>query len=123
MPAPQLTFSASRTEISNAAGFDSVSVTFSSDIAYTKFQCRATKAGEAYGVNVGTLVASFSYTPAGTQRTFEIYDEFLLQGDGDYRISLFALGEDGAWNDNHLFLPSGASGLLTSDGKQFLCVR
>ena len=123
MPAPQLTFSASRAEISSAAGFDSVTVTFSSDLPYTQFQCRATKAGEAYGVDVGTLVASFSYTPAGTQRTFEIYDEFLLQGDGDYRISLFALGEDGAWNDNHLFLPSGASGLLTSDGKQFLCVR
>ena len=123
MPAPQLTFSVSRTEISAAPGFNSATVTFSSNLPYTQFQCRATKAGEAYGVDVGTLVASFSYTPAGTQRTFEIYDEFLLQGDGDYRISLFALGEDGAWNDNHLFLPSGASGLLTSDGKQFLCVR
>ena len=123
MPAPQLTFQASRTGISSAAGFDSVSVTFSADMAYTQFQCRATKSGEAYGVDVGTLVASFSYTPANTPRTFEIYDEHLLNGDGDYRISLFALGEDGAWNDNHLFLPSGAGGLVTADGAYFLCVR
>ena len=75
MPAPQLTFQASRTGISSAAGFDSVSVTFSADMAYTQFQCRATKSGEAYGVDVGALVASFSYTPANTPRTFEIYDE------------------------------------------------
>lgn len=123
MPAPQLTFSASRSRISDEAGADAVSVTFSSDLPYTQFQCRATKSGEDWGVGIGELVASFSYTPANTARTFELYDEHLIQGDGLYRISLFALGEDGAWNDNYLFLPSGTNGLTTADGKQFLCVR
>lgn len=119
MPAPQLTFSYTRGEISAQV---SASVSFSSDIAYEQFECRATKAGEDYGVGKGTLVASFSFTPAEIGRTFEIYDEDLLSGDGDYRISLYAYA-DGAWNDNHLFLPAGTSGMKTAQGEQFLCVR
>lgn len=123
MPAPQIEFSASKNKISSTTGFDSVTVTFSADIAYTEFQCRATKAGEDWGVGVGQLIAAFSSTPANTLRTFEIYDEYLVNGDGDYRISLYAKGEDGAWNDNHLFIPSGSDALITSDGAIFLCVR
>ena len=54
---------------------------------------------------------------------FEIYDDFLIQGDGDYRISLFVQGEDGSWNDNHLYLPSGAAAYVTADGRNYLCMR
>ena len=71
----------------------------------------------------GALVASFSTTPAQTVRTFEVYDEYLLSGDGEYRISLFAQGEDGSWNDNHLLIPSGSTSLVTADGERFLCER
>lgn len=123
MPAPQLNFSATGNTISNVSGYDSISVTFSSDVAYTAFQCRATLAGEDYGVGKGTLIASFSTTPAGTERTFEIYDDYLVSGDGTYRISLFAQGEDGSWNDNHYFIPSGADGLATADGLAFMSMR
>jgi hypothetical protein len=123
MPAPGLTFTYTGTVMSGQAGFDSISVTFESDIAYQAFQCRATKAGEAYGVGVGTLIASFSSTPAATPRTFEIYDDYLVQGDGSYRISLFAQGTDGAWNDNGAFYTSGTEQVMTADGKQFLAVR
>ena len=123
MPAPGLTFSASGSVVSGKAGFDEITVKFSSDIAYTAFECRATKTGEDYGVGKGELVASFSTTPAGTERTFEIYDEHLTAGDGAYRISLYAKGQDGSWNDNHGFIPSGSTGLKTYDGKTFLCVR
>lgn len=99
MAYPNLTFTASKNKISAASGHDSVTVTFSSDIQYTSFECRATKSGEAWGVGIGSLVASFSTTPAGTTRTFEIYDDYLTSGDGKYRISLFAMSADGEWND------------------------
>lgn len=123
MSAPNLTFSHDKTKLSGVNGYDCISITFSSDIPYTAFECRATKVGADYGVGKGTLVASFSSTPANTSRTFEVYDDYLLNGDGEYRISLFAQGEDGSWNDNGSFIPSNSSGLITSDGKKFLSRR
>lgn len=123
MSAPGLTFTVTGSRVSGVAGYDHITVSFQADQAYAAFQCRATKEDEDYGVGKGALVASFSATPAGAQRTFEVYDDFLLNGDGTYRISLFAQGEDGSWNDNHLFLPSGSDGLNTADGLAFLCQR
>lgn len=123
MAAPDLTFSVTGEKISGQSPYDCIIVAFSSDIAYAAFECRATKVGEPYGVGKGTLIASFSHTPAATKRQFEVYDDFLVHGDGEYRISLFAQSEDGGWNDNYGFIPSGASGMLTSDGKTILCMR
>jgi hypothetical protein len=123
MPAPQLTFSITGNKVSAVTGYDHIDVTFSSDIAYTQFECRATKSGENYGRGVGRLVASFSTTPAETSRTFEVYDDDLVNGEGEYRISLYAQSEDGGWNDNHAFIPSGSDGLVTADNKNFLCMR
>lgn len=123
MAAPQVTFTASGTKISARPGYDAITVKFSADIPYQNFECRATKSGEDFGVGKGALVASFAYTPAETERTFEIYDDYLLRGDGEYRISLFAQGQDGAWNDNHGFYTSEGQPLHTADGKKFLCMR
>lgn len=124
MSAPNLSFAVSTNKVSSAAGYDWLVVTFSSDIPYIAFQCRATKVGEDWGIGKGTLIASFSQTPANTERTFEIYDDYLTAGDGEYRISLFAQGEDGSWNDNHGFIPSGTDKtMLTADGLEFLCMR
>lgn len=123
MAAPNLTFTATGEVVSAVSGFDSIRVTFSADEAYQAFQCRATKEGEAWGVGKGVLVASFSATPASTERSFEIYDDYLTAGDGQYRISLFVQGTDGSWNDNYGFVPSGAGGMTTADGKIFLCMK
>lgn len=124
MAAPQLTFSVSGNKISDEAGFDSITVQFAADIAYQTFECRATKAGEDYGLGKGALIASFSQTPANTQRTFEVYDDYLLSGDGEYRISLFAQGTDGSWNDNHGFIPAGETEtMITADGEEYLVMR
>ena len=79
--------------------------------------------GDAYGRGVGRLIAAFSATPAATSRTFEVYDTDLVSGEGEYRISIYAESDDGGWNDNHGFLPSGTGGLLTADGQEFLCMR
>lgn len=123
MPAPELTFSVSGNKVSDESGFDYIIVAFQSDVPYQAFECRATKVGEDYGVGKGALVASFSTTPANTQRQFEVYDDYLLNGDGEYRISLFAQGQDGSWNDNWLFIPVGADGMITADGNEFLVMR
>ena len=124
MAAPQLTFSITGNKVSAVVGYDSITVSFSSNTAYQAFECRATKNGEAWGRGKGTLIASFSQTPANTQRTFEVYDDFLTSGDGEYRISLYAQGADGSWNDNYGFVPSGTTKtMLTSDGKEFLCMK
>lgn len=123
MPAPNIAFVQSGVKLSAQSGFQQITVGFSSDIAYQAFECRATKTGEPYGVGKGTLLASFGFTPAGTERTFEIYSSHLLKGDGEYRISLFAQSEDGGWNDNHIFIPNGTEGLWTAEGEVFYCER
>ncbi len=97
MAVPTLTFSTTGSKISSVEGHDHVTVTFTADGAYKSFECRATKSGESWGVGIGTLIASFSQTPANTSRSFDIYDDYLVRGDGEYRISLFAQGMDGSW--------------------------
>ena len=122
MGAPNITYSVFKNKISAVSGFDSLTVTFSADGAYTSFECRATKSGEAWGVGVGELIASFSQTPANTERTFEVYDDFLLHGDGEYRIGLYVQDADGVWNDTVGFIPSGTdTAMITADGLTFLC--
>lgn len=124
MSAPNLEFTVSGTKLSDESGFDYISVTFSADAQYQAFECRATKVGEDWGRGKGTLVASFSQTPANTQRTFEVYDDYLVHGDGEYRISLFAQGIDGSWNDNWGFVPNGQTDtMLTADGLEYLVMR
>ena len=76
------------------------------------------------GLNVVSLPKTIDNDLPGTERTFEVYDDFLLSGDGEYRISLYAQGADGSWNDNYGFVPSGTTKtMLTADGKEFLCMK
>lgn len=124
MAAPNLEFTVSGAKLSDEPGFDHISVTFSADAQYQAFECRATKVGDDWGLGKGVLVSSFSQTPANVQRTFEVYDDFLINGDGEYRISLFAQGMDGSWNDNQGFIPSGETEtMLTADGLEYLVMR
>ena len=124
MSAPNLTFDISDTEISDKSGFNYITVSFKADTQYQAFECRATKVGDDWGLGKGVLVASFSQTPANVSRTFEVYDDDLINGDGEYRISLFAQGMDGSWNDNWGFIPSGQTeAMLTADGLEYLVMR
>ena len=97
MAVPTLTFSTTGSKISSVEGHDHITVTFTANGAYKSFECRATKSGESWGVGIGTLIASFSQTPANTSRSFDIYDDYLVRGDGEYRISLFAQDMNGSW--------------------------
>lgn len=120
MAAPNLTFSFDKSAI-GASQY--VSVSFASDIPYAQFEARATLDGAKWGRGVGALVGAFSATPANTQRTFEVYDTEIVTGDGTYRISLFAQGADGAWNDNGQFITYDGKLLKTSDGNNFLSMN
>lgn len=121
MGAPNVAFEVTRSKISDEQGYDSLGVTFTADGAYTAFECRATRSGEPWGVGIGALIATFSATPADTPRTFEIYDDYLLQGDGEYRISLYVQAVDGSWNDTFGFIPGGTdSAMICADGTEFL---
>ena len=97
MAVPTLTFSTTGSKISSVKGHDHITVTFTANGPYKSFECRATKSGESWGVGIGTLIASFSQTPANTSRSFDIYDDYLVRGDGEYRISLFAQDMNGSW--------------------------
>ena len=97
MAVPTLTFSTTGSKISSVEGHDHITVTFTANGMYKSFECRATKSGESWGVGIGTLIASFSQTPANTSRSFDIYDDYLVRGDGEYRISLFAQDMNGSW--------------------------
>ena len=97
MAVPTLTFSTTGSKISSVEGHDHITVTFTANGPYKSFECRATKSGESWGVGIGTLIASFSQTPANTSRSFDIYDDYLVRGDGEYRISLFAQDMNGSW--------------------------
>lgn len=122
MGAPNIVYTTSHNRISNETGKDRISVTFYADAEYAAFECRAVKTGEDWGIGKGALIASFSQTPANTERTFDIYDDFLLSGDGDYTVFLYVQAPDGSWNDTIGFIPSGAdSALVTADGLSFLC--
>ena len=97
MAVPTLTFSTTGSKISSVKGHDHITVTFTANGPYKSFECRATKSGESWGVGIGTLIASFSQTPANISRSFDIYDDYLVRGDGEYRISLFAQDMNGSW--------------------------
>lgn len=110
-----LAFTVSSNKISAKEGFDVVTVNFSVNTAYKTFEARATKEGASYGQGIGTLIAAFSNTPALTERTFEIYDEHLTSGDGNYRISLYAEADYG-----DIIIPVNSTMLITSDDKIFI---
>ncbi len=117
MAAPQISFSQDFAKVSQN---QHITVTFWADLPYTEFQARATKTGAAYGVGLGSLLAAFGATPAATSRTFEVYNTDLVNGDGEYRLSLFARGEDGAWNDDLGFIVVGGNPLATANNQDFL---
>lgn len=116
MAAPQISFTKDFTKVSVN---QHITVRFQADLPYTQMEARATRVGDNYGVGIGRLVASFSATPANTERVFEIYNTDIVNGDGEYRISLLAQGEDGSWNDDMGFLVASGNPLATVDNEDF----
>lgn len=143
MAVPNLTYTITRNKLSAVGGYNSAAVSFSADAAWLAFQARLTKAGEDYGLDKGTLIASgepgyfipsgsdglitadgkrfgFQQVKAGVERSFNVSSDMLSGGDGEYRVSLYVQDMDGFWGDLFTFVPSGSTGLITADGGKFL---
>lgn len=79
-------------------------VDFSVSENFLQFEARATKNGEPFGRGIGNLItemniASPNYFPGNKEFSFVITDADLVNGEGLYRISLYAKNVDGIWSD------------------------
>lgn len=71
---------------------------------FVEFEARSTKVGMPYGRGIGNLItnmtiASPNYFPANKEYTFVITDSDLVNGEGEYRISMYAKNQEGIWSD------------------------
>lgn len=125
-----------RSKVSKVGGYDSAVISFTTDVAFEEYKVCVVPASnsiQSAGVVIPTAGGSANTSgsaggyAADTNISVTIKGadlETASAGDGAYRISLFAQGEDGSWNDNDGFIPSGSAGtMLDADGLEFLCMR
>lgn len=88
----------SQTAISAVTGHDQCVCTFTSDLALSQWEARATKAGTTPARGVGLLVESGGALAANTPATVYVENEELTQGDGEYTITVYGLSTGGVWS-------------------------
>lgn len=88
----------SRTRISAISNFDQCVCTFTSDLALSQWEARATKAGVTPARGVGLLVESGGALAANTPATVYVENEELTQGDGEYTVTVYGLSTGGIWS-------------------------
>lgn len=88
----------SRTRISAISNYDQCVCTFTSDLALSQWEARATKAGVTPARGVGLLVESGGALAANTPATVYVENEELTQGDGEYTITVYGLSTGGIWS-------------------------
>lgn len=143
MAIPKISYTITKNKLSAVDGYNSAAVTFYADAPYQAFRALLTKAGEDYGLDKGTLIASgqpgyfvpagadglitsdgarfgFQQVDAGVERGFDLDASLLSSGDGEYRVSIYVQDMDGFWGDLFTFVPSGTTGLLTANGGKFI---
>ena len=89
----------SRTRISAVTSYDQCVCTFTSDLALSQWEARATKAGVTPARGVGLLVESGGALAANTPATVYVENEELTQGDGEYTITVYGLSTGGIWSE------------------------
>lgn len=112
----------SRTIISNETGYDQSVCTFTSNLALSQWEVRATKAGITPALGVGLLVESGGSLAANTPATIYIDNEELTDGDGMYVITVYGRSTDGVWSniDNYLYLQADTDEFFLTDEGQYL---
>ena len=85
--------------ISDETGHDQCVCTFSSDLALSQWEARATKSGVTPARGVGLLVESGGALAANTNATLYIENEELTDGDGVYTITVYGQSIDGIWSE------------------------
>lgn len=107
------------------------SVTVTSDENFTAVEARATKNGSAYGRGVGLCLLSDDATTSDGVVTFASalksysfdVESAELETDGDYRISVYVMNEDGIWNDTYQLYTNASEAVIDSNGKYVLAKR
>ena len=99
-------------------------VTVTSDEAFTKVEARATKKGSAFGKGMGIcLLGDDAVSSDGVVTLSSAVKSFVFDAesneiltDGEYRISVFVLTEDGKWNDGAALLTSSGATVFDKNG-------
>ncbi len=106
-------------------------VSVSSDVLVTAYEVRATKTGELYGRGRGldllsddtSVVNGVVNVPSPVRTfTFDIESDE-LSSDGEYRISVYVMNEDGIWNDCCQLFTSAQQQVIDSAGAYVLVKR
>ncbi len=116
-----------RNRISN---YFKATVTVTSDLSFTAIEVRATNKGSGFGRGVGICLLSDDAASSGgvvtlptavNGYTFDAECSEIF-ADGEYRISVFVLTEDGKWNDGSVLFTSGNDKVYDSNGAT-VCVK
>lgn len=89
----------STSRISAITDHDQCVCTFTSDLALSQWEARATKAGVTPARGVGLLVESGGALAANTPAMIYVENEELTQGDGEYTITVYGLSTGGIWSE------------------------
>lgn len=87
------------TTISSISGHDQCVCTFTSDLALSQWEARATKAGVTPARGVGLLVESGGALAANAAATIYVENEELTNGDGVYTITVYGQSTGGVWSE------------------------
>ena len=125
MGAPTLTYSvnlngksiemgSSNTRASYSEGFNTINVTYSSDISLNYHCCMVTKADEEYGINKGVEVfKDFGGISANENHSYSflINSTNFNKGDGVYRVSFYSReAATQIWDVTYLLLTTESNG-------------
>ncbi len=117
-----------RKRISN---YFKATVTVTSDKNFTQVEARATKNGSGFGRGIGIcLLSDDAETSNGVVTLPSAVKNFAFDAesgeiltDGEYRISIFVLTEDGIWNDGSALLTSSSEQVYDINGASVLVKR
>lgn len=85
--------------ISAVTDYDQCVCTFTSDLALSQWEARATKAGVTPARGVGLLVESGGALAAGATGTVYVENEELTNGDGVYTVTVYGQSTGGVWSE------------------------
>ena len=81
------TLAGDRLAMSHIAPHNLLTCKFTTTSTIDKWECRATKVGQPYGVGIGLLVGSGNVVTGGVEIVFTVPSTALSLGDGEYRLS------------------------------------
>lgn len=89
----------SKTAISDEAGHDECTCTFTSSLSLKQWEARATKKGTTPARGVGLLVESGGSLARGSKGTVVVENEELTNGDGEYTITVYGCSTGDVWSN------------------------